>query len=512
MLKFLRWTLISLAVLATLVSLFYAEENFRGKHAWDRYRQELESRGEQLDWKAFIPKPVPDDQNFASIPLIQSWFVRSNSFYSNYWRQDNYGRVDPTYYISRSKFEDGDRHFTDLVAWELAFDALRHGGTNRWDSFRSDKLDLASRAKAAPTVLEGLKTNEAIFADLRAASQRPYSRYPINYDVPDPADILLSHLNSVRRVCWRLELKACAELAVGQSETASDDVKLMLYLADSVKEEPFVVSYLVRVACVQLAIQPIWEGLAEHAWSDAQLQELQSFLARYNFAADLKETFDAERAYGIGVIEFVRKNSPGPLIELIGSVSSNPMDKKLASWFGGFIPRGWYYEEQLNYCTLYQLELGGTFDPATERVFPTRIKANERAFYRQFSGGRTDFIIHHRMMAGLLIPALSSVVRRAATAQTAADQAALGCALERYRLANGQFPERVDELVPAFVSQLPHDVITGEPYKYRRTDDGQFILYSVGWDGKDDGGVPGKTLFDSEHGDWVWQYPPQGRL
>jgi hypothetical protein len=61
--------------------------------------------------------------------------------------------------------------------------------------------------------------------------------------------------------------------------------------------------------------------------------------------------------------------------------------------------------------------------------------------------------------------------------------------------------------VPAFISPLPQDVITGEPYKYRRTDDGQFILYSVGWDEKDDGGVPGKTEWDYKQGDWVWQYP-----
>ena len=44
-------------------------------------------------------------------------------------------------------------------------------------------------------------------------------------------------------------------------------------------------------------------------------------------------------------------------------------------------------------------------------------------------------------------------------------------------------------------------------FKYRRTADGQFILYSIGWDEKDDGEVPGKTLFDEKQGDWVWQYP-----
>jgi hypothetical protein len=110
-------------------------------------------------------------------------------------------------------------------------------------------------------------------------------------------------------------------------------------------------------------------------------------------------------------------------------------------------------------------------------------------------------------MARLLLPALGRVILRSATAQTAFNQAAIACALERYRLANGHFPEALAALAPRFISPLPDDVLTGEPYKYRLRDDGQFVLYSVGWDEKDDGGVPGKTLFDDQQGDWVWEYP-----
>jgi hypothetical protein len=48
-------------------------------------------------------------------------------------------------------------------------------------------------------------------------------------------------------------------------------------------------------------------------------------------------------------------------------------------------------------------------------------------------------------------------------------------------------------------------VIRGEPYKYRQTSDGGYVLYSVGWNEKDDGGLPGKRLFDDQDGDWVWK-------
>jgi hypothetical protein len=71
------------------------------------------------------------------------------------------------------------------------------------------------------------------------------------------------------------------------------------------------------------------------------------------------------------------------------------------------------------------------------------------------------------------------------------------CALERYRLAHGKYPQTLDSLAPQFIAKLPHDPIGGQPLHYRTTDDGQFILYSVGWNEKDDGGI----VSHDQHGD-----------
>ena len=46
----------------------------------------------------------------------------------------------------------------------------------------------------------------------------------------------------------------------------------------------------------------------------------------------------------------------------------------------------------------------------------------------------------------------------------------------------------IDELMPQSIGKLPDDIIGGHPLKYRRTTDGQFTLYSIGWNGTDDGG------------------------
>jgi hypothetical protein len=93
--------------------------------------------------------------------------------------------------------------------------------------------------------------------------------------------------------------------------------------------------------------------------------------------------------------------------------------------------------------------------------------------------------------------------------QTTVHLARIAIALERHFLAHKQYPETLDALVPQFIAKLPHDVINGQPLKYRRTQTGGFILYSVGWNEKDDGGTvvmtSGKTpSVDMAKGDWVW--------
>jgi hypothetical protein len=60
-------------------------------------------------------------------------------------------------------------------------------------------------------------------------------------------------------------------------------------------------------------------------------------------------------------------------------------------------------------------------------------------------------------------------------------------AAERYRLARGKFPEQLDQLVPDFLPAVPNDPFDGQPLRiYSRED--KFAVYSVGMDGKDDGG------------------------
>lgn len=509
--RIVRRELIVLAWILTGIALFYGEEDWRGRRGWTRYSESLKAEGNELDFKAYIPKPIPDADNFAANPEVQSWFVlttNSDGWHSasNRWETDVFGHAQST--ISNTDLLP--LHFTDLVGWQMALAAAQTNQTDFNGKFVSGKLDLASRAQAAPAVLEALKPIDSRLAALHAASQRPDSVYPVVYLQDDPWGILLPHLANIKSASQRLDLRACAELAAGQSDRALQDIQLILRLCDSLKSEPFLISYLVRVAVFQIAVHPVWEGLAEHRWSDAQLRELQTSLSRYDFIGDMKRPFDAERSAGILTADLLASGK-FHLNDLAGGPTD--VDSKAANVFGRVVPHGWYEMEKLNYTRLYDLQLDGAFDVHQKRVFPDRMTSNSNALEQAFAGREpiSTICTRHQLLAAMMLPSLVKIPMKGGFAQAAADQSTLACALERYRLAHGHFPDKLEALTPDFISSLPHDVISGDAYKYRRGENGSspFVLYSVGWNEKDDDGttiLKGKSMNLTE-GDWVWEYP-----
>ena len=86
-----------------------------------------------------------------------------------------------------------------------------------------------------------------------------------------------------------------------------EDVKLLLYLNNSLRNSPFLISHLVRIAIVAIDLQPIWEGLAEHKWSDEQLVALDAELAKMDFLTDYEFAMRGERAFAIASFENQRR-------------------------------------------------------------------------------------------------------------------------------------------------------------------------------------------------------------
>ncbi|HXE42306.1 MAG TPA: hypothetical protein VN516_04710, partial [Candidatus Baltobacteraceae bacterium] len=146
-----------------------------------------------------------------------------------------------------------------------------------------------------------------------------------------------------------------------------------------------------------------------------------------------------------------------------------------------------------------------TNDTVSPRFFDDATRYMDDYFkHDSISGALT---VPYKLLAALAVPNFVRAGQVTAHNQTIVDQAQIACALERYRLAHSQYPETLDALIPQFMEKIPHDIIGGQPLHYRRTTDGKFLLYSVGWNETDDGGLDlsPKGGINYTNGDWVWK-------
>jgi hypothetical protein len=122
-----------------------------------------------------------------------------------------------------------------------------------------------------------------------------------------------------------------------------------------------------------------------------------------------------------------------------------------------------------------------------------------------------------------VVDILNTCTDRALFVSTALQQAQTACALERYRLAHGQYPATLDALVPAFLTRVPLDAQNPgtAPLNYQVEGTDHFILYSFGLNQVNDKGQIGSVREDPwsgpipfvrlDEGDWVWASPETGK-
>jgi hypothetical protein len=182
--------------------------------------------------------------------------------------------------------------------------------------------------------------------------------------------------------------------------------------------------------------------------------------------------------------------------------------------FLNLAPRGWWYQNLVHCAVMESKSLDG-FDLEHDTLSP-RILDETTHNLNQFLDHKSPF----KLLAAFAIPNTAKAAQTLARNQTMVNEGQIVCALERYHLAHGEYPETLDALVPQFIEKIPHDIIGGQPLHYRRTDppspgsgtaSGKFLLYSVGWNETDDGGLESPPTqngwIDYTKGDWTWQYP-----
>jgi hypothetical protein len=573
-----------LACLATLIAVFYAEEDWRGKRDWEKCRRELEAKGAVFDWNTFIPGPVPDKQNIFKAPKMTEWFVRKS------WAEAFPGGpakprdttapfsvalppyvkgattllatvdvIPPEAPLPSGK-ADAVLRFDDPAARAQAAKVLRErigpctDGVLNCVLFarpvaRTNPVHLVLQANPVPTptalseflsldsesgkagtalglgsvrlALAGSKgfrvfltgsvytaTNYLAWSQsavpdldlLRQALKRPWARMDNDYQRPFERPI--PDFLRMRTVAQLLAQRAQCYLVLGQPGAAWHELALAREMcrmleAKPASDCPTIVEAMIDAAITGLYTSIIQDGLRLRVWREPELAAMQKRLAEVNFPPLLRRSFEAERAATCRTFE---ATPPAELRKLfsIGHEDESLWDRLADPTFLllTFAPHGWLYQ---NMCAGAPQEhmLLEAIDVPNHQVLPGKldnIAGQGGAAVRR----RSPF----NFLAAIALPSFVKATQTMARNQTLANEAFIACGLERYCLAHGQYPETLEALVPQFAGRLPHDIVGGQPLKYRRTADDRFVLYSVGWNEKDDGGVAGKTLAE---GDWVWQ-------
>jgi hypothetical protein len=520
-----RFLLLGLATLITLLVLYHVVENWRGKRAWTNYKATMEAQGAILEVEQLALPPVPDDQNFAMTPLLKPlleqypsetfddegnlllWKDPEGKARAEAVRLEDPDLVQPTDYYG--DMEDADAEEVVEVPVQPNWRLGERFDLTAWQRYYATSTNFpspAQRGDAAKDVLMALSRFDAELAELKRASERPHSRFNIRYEEEDPFAILLSHLSSLRQIARVVQLRAVAALEDGDVDAAFEDVRLLFAMTDSIKEEPILISHLVRIAMLQITTATIWEGLEDHRWTPSQLEHFQGWFENVNLVRESRKSLEAERAFGATMVERVADRPS--LILALGSVGGS---EGIADFGMRLVPRGWWYLEGVNYCRTFDDYLLAAVPGDAADLDVQLVKEKDEELQQLLSDTRViKTFLGHRLFMRILLPALGSAVQRSVEGQSLADLATVAIALERYRLANGNYPDALSELTPGFLASPPEDLVTHEPLRYELTADGPYRLWSVGWNQVDDGGVVlyeirgGRRNDVRDQDDWVW--------
>ncbi len=457
------------------------------------------AKGESFDFNRLIPPPVPDDQNLAMIPLFKLEPDPKNK-----------GNLVPLA-LQRALRDD------------LPGNNLNIPHSGNWQEGRLPDMEKI-RKVVATDYFEAFQTaspsNDALaqfdalypfIADLRMASaSRPYCRFPHDYPPQPPYDFLRMVTVQIQ-IAKTLNLHAVLALDAHKPDLALEDIKANFKLIAGLRQEPFLVSGLVAIGMTAINGKgAIYDGLVRHSWDDAQLADLQNELAKADFLSDYQHVLRGEVGIAIPSYDNLKSNRPR-LADVFKTHDENKYQHpkpKSESWnyFPNLWADGWLDLWKVR-AVNFELNAVSFVDPKARLVFP--IKVDEVASAIEQRQHRWDAYAPWNILSGAAVGPIDNAVLQFSEIQVWIDEARIACALERYRLAHGAYPESLDALAPASIDELPRDIMNCQPYHYQFRPDGTYLLYSVGWNQTDD---RGKVVYkkdapmqiDYKGGDWVW--------
>lgn len=324
---------------------------------------------------------------------------------------------------------------------------------------------------------------------------------------------------SMRTAAQWLMGAAMSEVRQDRLEAASLDLAALAALGKVDRREYSLVAQMIRVAITRLASVAIWEALQAPGWTDAQLARMQGGVEGDDLLGGLEKGLMGSRISGLEYATLLHKNPATARGLSLSSVAPTPAVPNLASVFEDGVLLPIYHltsaeADELLYLQQTQSSLDRVRSlRAGERW--TTVKAQMTPPTTRKSPISAGFQQLTRRLSWDNQPNFIRATETAIKGETERQMTLAALALTRYQLRHGRLPETLAALIPEFLAVAPGDPMGGNSLSYRPRPNGTFLLYSIGLDGRDDGGDPrpgpgGKPGF-WEGLDAVWPDPVESK-
>jgi hypothetical protein len=376
-------------------------------------------------------------------------------------------------------------------------------GQNTLEGATEDVLEQAmSRpwtSEQIPPLAEWVRANQKPLDMLREASRRPRCYFPstsfLNRERETLFAMLLSGQQSAREAARALSTRAMWHLGEGRTEEAWHDLLAAHRIARLMAQGPTLVEQLIAIAIDGIACDRTQTLIHRGNLSAEHLQWIRRDLAALPpFTGTAKTMDQLERLGTIDAIIHLAAPSNGnweetmaimgndtgglPLLHAV-SVDWNLILRDVNKWYDRLADAANLASRPERQAAFDKIEAD------MERLVAENQRPMKLALSTVSRHQRSEVIA--AMMIGMFLPAVSAATNAEDRANAVMQLTQLAAALAEHRAAHGEYPVKLDQLVPGVLDKLPLDIHTASPFIYRRDGDG-YLVYSAGDNGKDDGG------------------------
>lgn len=375
-----------------------------------------------------------------------------------------------------------------------------------------------------PVVAALLEKNEKLLQVLVDGVQRPRYYSP----VVAPDDRSMAHMElgvgvtEGRAVVRQLTARAMLRLHNGDTAAAWQDTLVGYRLARLYGQRPLLIDRLVAMAMEGNAKAVAVVLSQQENVTSAQTREFQSQLRALPTVLPIKEVWSfGERAFCLDYLLDIAVNKDRAVAfkfaEVLSSIYNEEQKKgqKALKSLAGDKDMDW--DEALRLENIWlnrlaeaaeqptlskRLEMAAKLD---EEAAKAAQHATEQVLSRRWwTIDKTPPVVKAQRLVDILHgpgpfgPHWKNLLEAETRFVTQQDLTLLAFALAGYRHDYHNYPKTLNELIPKYIDAVPKDRFTDGDLHYKLQDDG-YLLYSVGSNGKDDGG----RSFLEEHADDV---------